>query len=194
MMVDLTSLKDEHLLARFGAGEVGGLGVLAERHEGHLVGLATGLLDGRGDVAQDVVQGAWLRVIRYGKRFEGRSSFRTWMYRIVINGCRDVRARARELGSEPLPADALGEEAPEAENPLRLVAAGAAHEQVRAALRGLSPPVRLLLLLCYHRGLTHPQAAEVMGIPVGTLKSRLNAALSELRTVLGEDGKRAVMQ
>ena len=106
MMVDLTSLKDEHLLARFGAGEVGALGVLAERHEGHLVGLATGLLDGRGDVAQDVVQGAWLRVIRYGKRFEGRSSFRTWMYRIVINGCRDggeewAKKEGRRLRSGP---------------------------------------------------------------------------------------------
>jgi RNA polymerase sigma-70 factor (ECF subfamily) len=46
----------------------------------------------------------------------------------------------------------------------------------------------LIVLLCYHQGLTHEQAAEVLDIPTGTLKSRLNAALKELRQSLASEG------
>ena len=173
------TLSDEQLLARFTAGDRAALGELAARHENHLVGLATGLLDGRRDLAQDAVQEAWVRVIRYANSFAGQSSFQTWMFRIVINRCRDLRTglkAAQRADGDPPP---TGQE----EGPLRLVTTDRP-DDVRSALQKLVPSVRLVLLLCYHRGLTHPQAAEVLGIPVGTLKSRLSAALRELRGVL----------
>jgi RNA polymerase sigma-70 factor (ECF subfamily) len=177
---------DEHLLARFAAGDRSALGELASRHENSLVGLATGLLDGRRDLAQDAVQEAWVRVIKYAHSFAGQSSFRTWMFRIVINRCRDVRAGLK-TAPVGVPVQAV------TEGPLRLVT-GERDEDVRAALQRVAPSVRLLLLLCYHRGLTHPQAADVLGIPVGTLKSRLSAALAELRSEMkgtkGESEKR----
>ncbi len=180
-----TPPSDELLLSRFARGDAAALGELASRHESNLLGLAGGLLDGRADLAQDAVQDAWVRVIKYGKSFAGQSSFRTWIYRIVINRCRDLRSvdpHRRTPTPEPTPTESA---APANESPLRLVVAEAENEDLRAALRELAPATRLLLLLCYHRGLNHPQAAEVLGIPVGTLKSRLSAALAELRGTLG---------
>lgn len=56
---------------------------------------------------------------------------------------------------------------------------------LRSAVDRLAESHRLIILPCYHRGLTHTEAAEVLAIPVGTLKSRLNAALTELRNSLG---------
>lgn len=179
---------DERLLARFVAGEVGALGELAERYEGQLLGLATGLMNGRRDLAEEVVQEAWVRVIRYGAGFEGASSFRTWVYRIVINRCRDVSqrersrgTRAREAMTETAARVNTGEVADGQSD-------GLGDERVREAVAGLPAGTRLILLLCYHRGLTHMQAAEVLDLPVGTLKSRLSAALAELRAVLGAAG------
>jgi RNA polymerase sigma-70 factor (ECF subfamily) len=170
---------DEQLLARFAGGDTAALGELAERHERNLLGLAAGLLNGHHQLAQDAVQEAWLRVIKHAGTFAGRSSFRTWMYRIVINRCRDLREAAPVAPSSqgaPIISPAAA-----AEIPLRLVTNADTDEDVRTAVQALAPHLRLLVLLCYHRGLTHPQAAEVMGIPIGTLKSRLGAALAELR-------------
>lgn len=183
-MPELPEPPDEQLLARFARGERAALGVLAQRHENNLIGLATGLLDGRADLARDVVQEAWVRVIKYAKSFAGQSTVRTWLYRIVINRCRDLRG-SNPTGTVRL--QSLPEsQAPASESPLRLVTDHAGGEDLRAALHRLPAPTRLMLLLCYHRGLTHPQAAEVLGIPVGTLKSRLSAALAELRSTLSE--------
>jgi RNA polymerase sigma-70 factor (ECF subfamily) len=171
-------MSDETLLARFAKGDDAALAELAGRYESSLIGLAAGLLDGRLDLAHDAVQESWMRVIKYAKSFEGRSSFRTWMYRIVINRCKDLRDRRAK---EP-----LADESPPKidESPLRLVAEHALQQDVRAAIGLLPPPTRLLLLLCYHQGLTHTQAAQVLDIPLGTLKSRLAAALAQLRESL----------
>lgn len=174
---------DEQLLARFARGDRAALGTLAARHENSLIGLATGLLDGRRDLAQEAVQEAWVRVIRYAGSFAGQSSFKTWMFRIVVNRCHDMRVAAAK---EARPGGMRTEAATQVESPLRLVASEGevGDDEVAAALRGLGASTRLVLLLCYHRGLTHPQAAEVIGIPVGTLKSRLSAGLAELRSEL----------
>src|SRR5215510_2230127 len=89
---------DEGLLREFVRGKREALGELARRYERALLGLASGLLDGRADLACDAVQETWVRVIRFGPTFDGRSSFKTWVYRIAINQCRTVKAKVREAG------------------------------------------------------------------------------------------------
>lgn len=172
---------DEELLARFTRGETRALDALAQRHEAGMLGLATGLLGGRADLARDAVQDAWVRVIRYGATFDARSSFKTWVYRIVINRCHDLRASAsRTHRTFRLSTDAP-EPAALAEEPLRAPEVDAS---LRAAVDSLAPASRLILLLCYHRELSHADAAAVLGIPTGTLKSRLHAALEALRAAM----------
>ena len=168
-------MTDEELFAAFMKGDDASLGALARKHEPALLGLARGLLHGRGEHAADVVQSAWLRVIRYRHTFSGRSTFKTWMYRIVINEARAVstkiaRMKSQDRAFEPTQRDDTAD----------AFEIGA----VRAALDELTQGQRETLLLCYHGGISHAQAAAILQIPLGTLKSRLNAALVALRARL----------
>lgn len=164
---------DESLLRDFVRGRRDALGELARRYERSLLGLARGLLGGRDDLARDAVQDTWLRVIRYGKSFNGTSSVKTWLYRIAINRCRDLRAR---------PSPALN-------GPPEGHAAAVSHDtsSLTHHLNTLSPDRRELLLLCYHDGITHQHAAIILELPLGTLKSRLHAALTDLRKAMASE-------
>ena len=118
------------------------------------------------------------------QNFAGHSSFKTWVYRIVINRCRDLLEREQRASKYADPGRSPSDSSIE---PPPLLASQ--HTELNGSLRSavdrLAESHRLIILLCYHRGLTHAEAAEVLAIPVGTLKSRLNAALTELRTALG---------
>lgn len=171
---------DEELLRRFRSGDRAALGTLAERHERELVGLAIGIIGGpaQRDTALEAVQETWLRVIRSAHTFKGESTVKTWLYRIAINAARDARARAARLVNAP---DVSHEDVSEVADTADRVG------PLRTAVDQLSDDQRLVVLLCYHRSLTHPQAAEVLGIPLGTLKSRLHAALTALRAALAQE-------
>ncbi len=173
---------DEDLLRAFARTRShNNLGELARRYEEPLLGLATGLLREDRALAADAVQEAWLRVIRHAGSFQSRSSVKTWLYRIVINRCLDLRAK------NPRPLSLNG--ATGHTQPIDPSASSSTTSTaVRAAMNVLSEDQRVILLLCYHRGLTHEQAAEVLGIPLGTLKSRQHAAIAALRTAMGTEG------
>lgn len=182
---------DEELLAEFVAGRRAGLAELARRYERPLLGLACGMLGGRRDLACDAVQQTWLRVIRFGHTFAGRSGLKTWLYRIAINECRSLaalEARAAEIASEAgasvaagAPAAGKGTFVPDTSSRLDIEERS---DALRRAVGQLDADQQSVILLCYHAGMTHPQAAEILEIPLGTLKSRLHAALEELRTRL----------
>ncbi len=171
---------DEQLLAAFAGGERAALGELADRHERALLGLARGLLGSR-SAACDAAQEAWVRVIRHAKGFRGQSSVKTWLYRIVINECSEVRKRLgrerdRAGALESMPPAGADQEAPE----------DGGDDEIRRAVDSLEESRRVVVLLCYSAGMTHEVAAEVLGVPVGTLKSRLHAALTTLRRRMTE--------
>jgi RNA polymerase sigma-70 factor (ECF subfamily) len=175
MQSDRPRPTDEALLREFAAGRRDALGELAQRHERALLGLACGLLRGRRALACDAVQETWVRVVRFADGFGGQSSVKTWLYRILINQCRSLRETER-IGS-----------AAATDPTVRPVAEDSGTEQnegLRRQVERLDADKRVVLLLCYHEGLTHEQAAEILGLPLGTLKSRLHAALAELRTAL----------
>ena len=175
-----TETPDEKLLADFAAGDTSALGELARRYEGMLLGLSSGLLGGRQELAMDAVQETWVRVIRSAGSFAGRSSVRTWVYRIAVNQCRTMNEKLRRSG-------AVRSREVDGGSGVSVAAAderggdGEILSAVRRAVADLPAAKAEVLLLCYHAGLTHEQAAEVLEVPLGTLKSRLHAALSELR-------------
>jgi RNA polymerase sigma-70 factor (ECF subfamily) len=187
-MNDLATFNDEQLIARFARkSDQAALGELARRHERSLLGLACGVLGGRQDLAVDAIQETWIRVIRFAPTFHGRSSFKTWLYRIAINQCRNLRksqlqeSKSRSEADEPdarSPADAILDDSMATTASIEQVEA---NHMVQREVDALVEDRRLVLLLCYHRGMTHEIAAEILEIPLGTLKSRLHAALGELR-------------
>jgi RNA polymerase sigma-70 factor, ECF subfamily len=169
---------DLTLLRRFARGDHPALGELAARYERPLLGLALGIVSDR-ELARDAVQDMWVRVIKSATHFQAQSTVRTWMYRILINRALTLRQQAGAKRAGALPGVDPAAETPDA--------ADEDVQRVRAAVHELPEHQRLVLLLSYHEGLGHEAAAEVLGIPVGTFKSRLHAALTALRGRLGAE-------
>ncbi|MFO0856350.1 MAG: RNA polymerase sigma factor [Phycisphaerales bacterium] len=177
-----TPLQDDLALLRaFSKGDIKSLSTLADRYEAPLYGLALAILNHREPLARDAVQETWLRVIRHAGTFAGKSSVKTWLYRITINRCNDLRKRESREGE--LTKDAQ-DNSISASQPHASDITNDLQHAIRIATDKLPDDARLLLLLCYHRGLTHEEAAKVLDIPLGTLKSRLNASLTKLREAL----------
>jgi RNA polymerase sigma-70 factor (ECF subfamily) len=183
---------DEDLLLRYRAeGDRRAFEQLVHRYERELYNYLRHYL-GDAEMAEDAFQGAFLQVHLKCDQFEPGRRVRPWLYTVATNQAIDAQRRNRrhrmvsldrrssaygqdeeagtlvELldGDEPGPVDHL-----EAEEQRRWV---------RSAVDGLPDPLRQVLLLVYYQGLKYREAAEVLSIPVGTVKSRLHAAIRKL--------------
>ena len=169
---------DEELLKAFAGGRRGALAALAGRYERRLLDLAWAILRSR-EAAEDATHETWPRVVRYAGTFNGHGTVKTWLYRIAINQCRSM------LGARPTPADdGLNDAADGACNPSLHAAERDESQRLRTAVERPSEPLREVVLLCYTHGLTHAEAAEALAVPIGTVKSRVHAALEALRRQL----------
>jgi RNA polymerase sigma-70 factor (ECF subfamily) len=167
---------------------------LVSLHEGMVFNLATRLL-GDGEEARDVSQDVFLQVYRTLGRFQGRSTLKTWIYRIVVNHCRNRQRwwrRRRRAASLPLDELKASEEPRLAEaSPLDQLERRERAVAVQAALLRLSFDHRAVLLLRDVEGLSCRQVAETLGVAEGTVKSRLSRAREDLRQRLASQvGKR----
>src|SRR5205823_578806 len=151
------------------AGEEAAFRWLLSRYRERAVRLAAHVLR-RPDEAEDVAQEAFIRAFRNLRSFRGDGRFYTWLYQIVIRVCLDRRRLSRwtaETPTEDLPHEAGG--------PLESVGANS-RLLVEALMNRLSPPMRAALVLRELEGLEYDEIAQVLGIPIGTVRSRLNAA------------------
>ncbi|MEO1007014.1 MAG: RNA polymerase sigma factor [Planctomycetota bacterium] len=114
------------------------------------------------------------------REVRGRSSFATWVYRIAIHRCRDA---VRREGRHAVLRSQSGSHARRVSRSLVVDAASEDSQPDRLGdvLGLLWQPDREALLLCHMRGMTHEQAASVLGIPLGTLKTRVHRAMRQLR-------------
>ncbi|MCA9298799.1 MAG: sigma-70 family RNA polymerase sigma factor [Phycisphaerales bacterium] len=173
-MQDGPAPTDEQLLARYRAGDQHAFGLLASRHERRLLGLARGMLSGNTELAMEAVQETWMRVIRHASKYDGRASVGTWFYRICMNCARDIR---RKHGRRIEWRLVDPHDSPRDDVPL---------DDLRRAVDALPDMQREIVLLCFHEGMSHAQVAELLGIPTGTVKSRLHSAMKRLRTMFAE--------
>ena len=152
-------------------GDEVALGQLVERHSPRLLGLLRRVLPQLAD-ADDVLQETWVRVARSSSTWDRERLFRPWLFRIATNLARDharrLRVRARSL-PEPAPV--------EARDPGERL-------DLERALRDLDPPLREIVALRYFGQLGEADLARALGIPRGTVKSRLHRALRDLRARL----------
>lgn len=154
---------------------------LLRRHDPQMRSLAFKLLNGDRDRMDDVLQEAYLKAFRSLASFRADADFATWLYRIVHNACVDELRRIRHL--EPFGDDALLVPSSDA-GPERRVAAS---DAVMRALAALSPDQRAVVVLVDGEGLDFNAAAEALGVPVGTVGSRLSRARAAMRAALGGD-------
>lgn len=176
--------------------------ILFERHRQKAFDLAWRVL-GDAALAADAVQEAFLTVFRKGGRFEARAQFTSWLYRVVLNQSIDLRRRERRqrMASLGEPArSSRGSEsgsrhAPAAEHALDPASPRPSPDEtaldaetaalVRAAIARLSPKLAAVVVLRYPKGLSYEEIGEILELPPGTVRSRLNRAHAALREILG---------
>ncbi|MFC7217385.1 RNA polymerase sigma factor [Streptomyces polyrhachis] len=147
----------------------------------HRVALALGA----GAEAEDVVQGAFLKAYRALGGFRDGAEFRPWLLRIVANETRNtVRAARRRRGLDARVAVLAG--GPGEPDPAAVLVGAERRRELLAALRGLRAPQRDVVVHRYLLGLDEAETAAALGIPRGTVKSRLSRGLRELERMLGE--------
>lgn len=171
---------DEELMARLQEGDERALEQLMQRYQGRLYGFLSRRV---GSAADDVFQETWIRVVRARERFDVERRFAAWLYQIANNLCRDryrrVDAMRRAVDSfrvedETLREPAAGPEAPDG-------------DAMRARVLALPERLREVLVLRYYEDLGEEEMARVLGVPRGTIKSRLHAAVKALRQSLASE-------
>jgi RNA polymerase sigma-70 factor, ECF subfamily len=176
---DLRELDDAALLRRHAAGDTEAYGVVVARHQDRLWAVALRTLGDREEAA-DALQDALLSAMRASARggFRGESAVTTWLHRIVVNACLDRVRRRAVRATVPLPEQ-------ERPDPRDALAARETALEVEAALAGLPLDQRTAIVLVDVQGLAVAEAAAVLGVPVGTVKSRCSRGRARLAVTLG---------
>ncbi|MFD9688462.1 RNA polymerase sigma factor SigM [Kitasatospora sp. NPDC059146] len=164
---------DATLLARHVAGDQEAFGLLVNRHRDRLWAVALRTLGDREEAA-DALQDALVSAFRAAAGFQGRSAVTTWLHRIVVNACldrarRSATRRTTPLDEDPQRLDRLVGSAEPADSP---VVRAEVQRELTAALAELPPEQRAALVLVDMQGYPVAEAAELLGVPVGTVKSR----------------------
>jgi RNA polymerase sigma-70 factor (ECF subfamily) len=189
---------DDELLARLRAGDEGAFGTLVCRYNGSLLRLARAYVP-NDDVAEEAVQDTWMGVLRGAERFEGRSSFKTWLFSILVNRARSAGVRERRHvpieDVEPAVAPSRFNEHGAWAQPLeswvtdaddRVVAASWA-KRLGDALADLPQRQRDVVTLRDVEGLASEDVCEVLGISDGNQRVLLHRGRSRLRAALEAD-------
>jgi RNA polymerase sigma-70 factor (ECF subfamily) len=166
-------------IRRSRAGDESAFAELFEQYK-NLVYKTAYLMLGEPQEAEDALQEVFLRVHGSLHSFQpSKGAFTTWLYRITVNYCINQRRKRRlrflpiaqvhpgQMPSQPSPENRLGEE-----------------DAVIRAMRGLSGKLRAVVVLRYYCDMSYDEIAQTLQVPLGTVKSRLNAALTALRAEL----------
>lgn len=175
---------DAQLITETLTGNRAAFGVLVCRHQGRLFNTLVHVVGSRED-AEDVAQEAFVQAFVKLDSFRGQSAFYTWLYRIAFNVAVSRRRRKRaevsmevhreRTGFEPVEAGTEPEERLQQEEQL---------EQVRQAIARLTDEHRTMIVLRDIEGCRYEVIAEILDLPVGTVRSRLHRARLQLREAL----------
>jgi RNA polymerase sigma-70 factor (ECF subfamily) len=171
--------------------------LLVERHGRSVYRLAY-RMTGRPQDAEDVVQETFIRAFRQLDRFEARSNFSTWLYRIGFNCAIDyMRSRPkRESSAERAVLDAMSEPQP-GPSPHDLAYAGQINERVQQALEELSEKERAAFLMRHYHGCSIEEIGSALGMKTNATKHSIFRAVRKMRTALeplvGSSGLRATV-
>lgn len=189
-------LSDAELMRRFGEGDDEAFRRLVERHEKPLLGYFWRRCLDRA-LAEDCVQEVFLRLVRHRGSWRPEAKFTTYLYRIAENHWID-RYRSRKSAPNEASIECLAQD--ESLDPLSVFSSKAPAPGERAAQAELGSRIaravarlteeqRSVFALAETRGLRYEEIGRILGIPVGTVKSRMHAAATRLRELLAEEGR-----
>lgn len=183
--------QDRALVRRAQQGETAAFGELVRRHQDALYGIAL-RFTGNPDQARDMTQEAFIQIFRSLHTFRGEGKFTTWAYIIVRNLC---YARSKKEDRELALLDHSDEhgswrdriEQPHGDPAIALLAKET-HQGVQEAMMELSDKYRLVIVLYHFQELSYEEMAEVLALPMGTVKTHLFRAKAALKGILERKG------
>ena len=186
---------DGELLAQHVAGDPHAFGEIVRRHRDRLWAVALRTLGDREEAA-DAVQDALVSAYRAAHTFRGQSAVTTWLHRITVNACLDRARKAASRRTSPVDDTERLEQLLEPhESAAAPAERGDLHRELLGALRTLPPEQRAALVLVDMQGYPVAEAAKVLDVPTGTVKSRCargRARLLPLLSHLHPDGRGSV--
>jgi RNA polymerase sigma-70 factor (ECF subfamily) len=183
---------DEELVDAFQGGELSAFDALVRRWERRIQGAIHRVM-GSEEEARDLCQETFLKAYRALASFKREARFSSWLYQIALNLCRDRMRRRR--GRTMVSLDAMDDEGAslpgkQGPSPLELAESGALARAVAAAVNGLPDEQREVIVLKEYQDLTFLEIAEILDVPLSTVKTRLYRGLGQLRQRLERQGIR----
>jgi RNA polymerase sigma-70 factor (ECF subfamily) len=179
--------RDDQLLRRYHGGDREALEELFRRYRETAYRVSYRLL-GNSEDALDAVQEGFIKALTHLRGFEQRSSFKTWLLRIVSNAALDLGRQRRRRDDLALAFEEQLQRPEEqtffTSDPLRDVVEGDLREAIGAALQEIPEAQRRTFVLHVDGGLSYREVSETLGISIGTVMSRLFYARQKLRTLL----------
>lgn len=172
--------KDAELLARVLDGDHSAFDQIMRNHEDRVFSVCLRILGDR-ELALDATQETFLTAFRKANQFKGNSALGTWIYRIAVNTCYDQLRKQKRRRADPIP-DHLDPADHNAEDALE---SAAVRPELQRALSSIPEDFRSAVILSDVEGLGLPQVAEILGVPVGTVKSRVFRGRRMLAAELG---------
>lgn len=171
MTADDAATAEARLVARAAGGDRTAFAALVQAHQGYLRKLLGRVCRGDQGRADDLAQEAFVRAWRALPGFRGEARFRTWLTRLAYSALSAERPPLPQRDEDPQDASACSDFAPGTDWRIDL----------DRAMASLSDAQRHALLLCYGADLSHAEAAQVLGWPLGTVKTQLLRAKARLR-------------
>jgi RNA polymerase sigma-70 factor (ECF subfamily) len=182
-------MDDAAAVARVRSGDRDAFRVLVERHSRDIFHLGFRMMGSEQD-AEEVVQETFLKAYRSLHRFESRSSFGTWLYRIAVNHCYDRLAlRKKEMTVKPKPLEpddppVVEEIAGDDPGPERQLLSAEVSSRVQKVMKDLTPAERIAFLMRHVEGKSVNEIAKVLDVQVGAAKNSIFRAVQKLRREL----------
>jgi RNA polymerase sigma-70 factor, ECF subfamily len=187
-----TATNDEQMVERALSGDPEAFGEIVRRWERRIFALAFGML-GREEDARDATQETFLAAFRNLRGFRGEAKVSSWLHRIAVNQCITRQRRAKVRSETALEDEAEKNAAvfalPIDASPARAVENTERSSAVRRAVCALPTDLRQVVVMKEFEELTFQEIADVLGLPLSTVKSRLYTALRQLQMRLQKFGE-----
>lgn len=180
---------DDYLVEKALDGEIVAFEKLVTRYQNKILGYVARMTNGDREEAEDITQETFIKAYRSLDSFRGQASFSTWIYKIATNLCID-RARMRKRRpqqayslDEPFENDEEkgGRELPDSRfEPSKGVEKDEMRQVVRDTVAGMPEKMREVLIMCDLQGMSYEDIAQILNVPLGTIKSRLFHARADL--------------
>lgn len=179
--------REQEWIARAKAGDMQAFEALILQHEKIVYNVALRMMNHSED-ARDISQEVFLKAYKSIGQFDERAMFSTWLYRITTNTCIDELRRRKGKQSYSLEEELESEEgsmqrqiADEGETPEESLLRAERADELKKALAQLTEEHRIAVILRDIRGLSYEEIAEIMDLPMGTVKSRISRARNQLK-------------